>query len=141
MQESQQPSDLVSAERALAEANRCISNLLDQVEKGNDVPELTQRLAERRLEKRDRTETVERLRRACENRRPAPTEAWVDEQLARLGKVLSDDNPAAAHALHDLVGGQIVVTENPAARPESLLLARTFHDPHGRDRPDSNWCL
>jgi hypothetical protein len=110
-QETQQPSDLAAAERALAEVNRCIGNLVNQVENGIDVPELVQRLAERRLEKQEWTEKLERLRRACENRRPAPTEAWVDEQLRHLGETLSADNPAAAHALGDLVGGQIAVTE------------------------------
>lgn len=110
-QETQQPSDVAAAERALAEVNRCIVNLVNQVENGTDVPELVQRLAERRLEKQEWTEKVERLRRACENRRPAPTEAWVDEQLTQLGEILSADNPAAAHALGELVGGQIAVTE------------------------------
>ena len=35
----------------------------------------------------------------------------MNERLVSLGEVLSEGTPAAAHALRDLVGGQIVVTE------------------------------
>jgi AraC-like DNA-binding protein len=88
-----------------------VDNLVDKIEQGANLPELTERLAKRRAEKRHWTEEVERLQRANENRRPAPTEQWVDEQLLHLGNVLSDHNPAAARALRDLVSGKIVVNE------------------------------
>jgi DNA invertase Pin-like site-specific DNA recombinase len=109
--EAEQPGDLAAAEKALAEVKQFIKNLVDQTEKGNAPPELSERLAQRRLEKQEWTETVERLRRTMENRRPAPTEAWVDAKLARLDETLSGETPAAAHALRDLVGGQIILTE------------------------------
>ena len=46
-----------------------------------------------------------------QNQRPLPTETWVNDQLRHLGEVLASKNPAAAHALRNLVGGQIVVTK------------------------------
>ena len=55
--------------------------------------------------------TFERLERADSNRKPLPTAAWIDDGLRHLGNVLSGGSPAAAHALRDLVGGRIVVTE------------------------------
>ena len=109
--EAQIPSELVAAEKSLAEVEQKIINLVDRIENGQGGPELDERLAQRRAEKRGLTERVERLRRADQNRPPLPTQAWVDEQLRNLGEVLSQGTPAAAHALRDLVGGRIVVTE------------------------------
>jgi DNA invertase Pin-like site-specific DNA recombinase len=111
VQESQLPSELAAAEKALADVDRRIKRLLDKIEDGFDDPELGTRLAERRAEKRKRTQELERIKRKDENRLPAPTEAWVDEQLRNLGDRLSGATPAAAHALRELVGGEIVVTE------------------------------
>jgi site-specific DNA recombinase len=82
-----------------------------QIERGIEVPEIVERLAERRTEKLKRTTEVERLRLTKQTCAPAPTPAWVDERLAHLGASLRENNPAAAKALADLVGGQIVVTE------------------------------
>jgi len=110
-QEAHIPTELAAAEKALADVERRVTNLLDRIENGDDMPELVVRLSERRSEKQELTTRVERLRRADDGRRPEPTAAWVDEQLCHLGSTLSDTSPAAAYALRDLVGGQIVVTE------------------------------
>jgi site-specific DNA recombinase len=109
--ESHLPADLAAAERALAEAKRAVENLVDQIERGIDVPEIVERLTERRAEKRKWTTEVERLRLTKQTCAAAPTPAWVDERLAHLGESLRESSPAAAKALADLVGGQIVVTE------------------------------
>lgn len=110
-QEAAIPTELAAARRSLAEVEQKIANILDRMEGGRGGPELDDRLAQRRLEKRDLTEQVERLQRADQGRPPAPTETWVDERLNDLGDVLAQGTPAAAHALRNLVGGKIVVTE------------------------------
>jgi site-specific DNA recombinase len=109
--EAQIPSELVAAERSLAEVEQKIANLVDRVENGQGGPELDERLTQRRGERRTLAERVERLRRADQVRPPLPTQGWVDDQLRNLGDVLSQGTPAAAMALRNLVGGQIVVTE------------------------------
>jgi DNA invertase Pin-like site-specific DNA recombinase/transposase len=105
------PSELAAAQKALVEIDHKITNLVDRIEDGQGGPELNERLAQRRAQKRELAEKVERLRRANQERPPVPTEAWVNEQLAKLGEVLAQGTPAAAHALRDLAGGQILVTE------------------------------
>jgi transposase len=87
---------------------------------------LDQRLAHRRSEKRELTEKVERLQKVDQIRPPVPTETWVDEQLRNLGEVLSQGTPAATHALRNLVGGQIVVTEIRRAGHERHHLQGRF---------------
>jgi DNA invertase Pin-like site-specific DNA recombinase len=111
MHQAHVPAELAAAEKALAEVQQKIANLVDRMENGQGGPELDERLAQRRAEKRILTEKVERLRRTNADRPPLPTQAWVDEQLHKLGEVLAHGTPAAAHALRDLVGGQIIVTE------------------------------
>ena len=88
-----------------------ITNIVDRIEDGRGGAELDERLAQRRAEKLELTKRVERLGKVDEGRRPEPTESWVDERLRNLGEVLSEDTPAANHALRDLVGGKIVVKE------------------------------
>jgi DNA-binding MarR family transcriptional regulator len=105
------PSELTAAQRSLAELEHKISNLLDRMESGRGGPELDERLALRRAEKRKLTEQVERLEGAEQGRPPLPTESWMDEQLRNLADVLTGSTPAAAHALRNLVGGRVVVTE------------------------------
>ncbi len=109
--EAQLPGELATAQKALADVERRVSNLLDRIENGENMPELSGRLAERRAEKAELNAKLERLRRVDAHRKPEPTEAWVDEQLRHLGDILANGSPAAAHALRDLVGGRIVVTE------------------------------
>ena len=110
-QETHRPTELAAAEKALADVERRITNLLDRIENGDDMPELAARLSERRAEKQELTTRLERLRRTDDGRRPEPTEVWVGEQLSHLGDTASGTGAAAAYALRDLVDGQIVVTE------------------------------
>lgn len=105
------PSELGAARRGLAEVEQKIARLIDCIEGGRGGPELDERLAQRRAEKRKVAERVERLERADQGRPPEPTESWVNEQLRNLDEVFTRGTPAAAHALRDLVGGQVVVTE------------------------------
>jgi len=105
------PSELTAAENALAEIQQKIAHLVDLVENGRGGPEVDERLTQRRSQKRKLTEKVERLKRANQGRPAAPTAAWVDEQLQKLGESLTQATPAAAHALRNLVGGQITVRE------------------------------
>jgi DNA invertase Pin-like site-specific DNA recombinase len=110
-EEASVPSELAAARQALADVERRIANLLDQVECGHGGSELDQRLAERRAEKRALYQQVERLERTDHGRPPAPTEEWIGEQLSRLGEAFAHGTPAAAHALRLLVGGKIEVRE------------------------------
>ncbi len=110
-QEAQLPSELAAATKALADVERRIANLVNFVENGTEAPELAAQFRKRRAERKQLAARVERLRRTNDDRRPEPTEAWVNEQLDNLGKAFAEKTPAAAHALRDLVGGAIVVTE------------------------------
>lgn len=109
--EAQLPAELAAVEKALADVDRKVKTLVDRIENGEPAPELEERLAQRGAERRTLTAKLERLRRADQARRPAPTETWADQQLLQLGELLRQANPAACHALRGLVGGQIVVTE------------------------------
>ena len=110
-QEATVPSELEAARRGLAEVERKIGSLIDRIEDDRGGPELDARLAQRRAEKRDLAQRVDRLQRTDQSRPARPTESWIEERLANLGEVLSQGPPAAAHALRDLVGGKIVVSE------------------------------
>jgi site-specific DNA recombinase len=104
------PNQRKAAEDALADVERRIARLVDQCEE-QDVPELAARLKARRAE-RDALQTELRCLHEDDQRlAEPPTAAWVEERLADLRTVLHNGGPAAAHALRDLVGGKIVVTE------------------------------
>jgi len=105
------PTELASAEKQLTTVNRRIETLVDRIEDGASVPELTERLAQRRQEQRELTQTVEQLRRKTQDQGPQPTLEWVQEQLRQLGTVLQSQTPAANEALRSSVGGRIVVEE------------------------------
>ncbi len=109
--EAQLPSALAAAEKTLADVDRRITNLVAHIEDGQGGPEVGNQLAKRRAERREWEEKVKNLRKADQNRLPAPTDTWVDQQLQHLGDILAQNTPAAAIALRDLVGGEIVVTE------------------------------
>ena len=105
------PDELATCERQLADIERRIGFLLDKVETGQSDPDVDQRLAERRTERRDLQQRLEALRRANTAVRELPTEEWVRERLANLGEVLESSTPAAAEALRSLLGGRVVVSE------------------------------
>lgn len=110
-QEATVPVELAQAEQQLAETERKIQRLVDRAENEDDDPELTARLRQRRAEKADLRKLVDRLRNATAKRTAPPIPEWVDEQLTKLHKTLSQSTPAAAYALRDLLGGKIVVQE------------------------------
>lgn len=110
-QQTHLPVERAAAQKAYADVERKIAKLVDKVEEGAAVPELNQRLAQRRAERKRLVEQLERLTRADQDCRPAPTKAWADEQLTLLGEHLRQSTPAAAHTLRDLVGGEILVNE------------------------------
>jgi site-specific DNA recombinase len=104
------PNQRKTADVALADVERRIARLVDQCEE-QEVPELAARLKERRAE-RDALQTeLRRLQEDGQRLAEPPTAAWVEKGLADLRGVLQVGGPAAAHALRDLVGGTIVVTE------------------------------
>jgi len=109
--ERELPSELRQIESRLAELEQIVGRLLDSIENGLDDPTVNERLMMRREERNQLTKRLAELRAQEERRLPAPTEAWIDAQLAQLGTVLRAGDPAAAHALRELVGGSIVVHE------------------------------
>ena len=110
-QEAQLPTELNAARTALADVDGKIRNLLDQAEGKTDVPELQQRIQERRQQKNGLEEQLALLEKARQNRAPEPTPQWVEKQFGHLAEVLKDGGPAAAHALRTLVGHRITVSE------------------------------
>ena len=85
LQDSRLPSELQSAKNRLTTIDRKISGLVDRVEDGDQAPEISQRLQQRRQERREIQQAIEKLQRQYENRGPAPTAAWVRQQLRDLG--------------------------------------------------------
>jgi hypothetical protein len=105
------PLKLAAVRQQITDLERRRDRLLDEVEAGTQVPDLTMRLEARRKEIRAlRDEEAELLRHQNESDEP-PTQEWLREQLAHLGSVLSEKTPAAAYALRDLVGGAVTVHE------------------------------
>jgi hypothetical protein len=110
-QEDRVPAELAAATRELEGLNRKIEKLVDAVENGMDDPGIKARLTDNRQKRRNVDEKVKRLNRSEDQRGPAPTLEWVRQSLGELGERLRTDEPAAAYALRDLVGGVIEVTE------------------------------
>jgi hypothetical protein len=105
------PSELEAAQKALLDVEQRITRLIDRIELGEGGAELDGRLAQRRTQKNELVEKIERLQRSHRDQPTPPTASSVQEALRRLRDVLAQGVPAAAHALRDLVGGEIVVTE------------------------------
>ena len=105
------PAELQEVEQRLAEVNRKIEHLLDQVEAGHAPPELHERLASRRAEREQLLRRRQQLIQTQEACLPEPTAAWVVEQFRHLQEIMATGGPAAAHALRALVGGAIEVHE------------------------------
>ena len=110
-QASYLPSELKSAESQLARIDSKITRLVDCIEDGDKSPEISQRLSERRQERRAIVQNVEKLHRKNQDQWPAPTQEWIEEQLGQLGSILRSKTPAANESLKKLVGGRIVVQE------------------------------
>lgn len=106
------PDELRDTQTALDEVNRKIGRLLDSLE-GTDKPDpdVSARLAERRLERRDLETRLAAAQATAVEQTEEPTEEWVRKKLADLGATLASATPAAAYALRDLVGGKILVRE------------------------------
>ncbi len=105
------PSELQANQRVLADVDLKIKRLVDRIEAGDDDPEISRRLDERRTERRECDKKLERLKQRNDQPSQPPTEAWLRERLSCLDKILHDPTPATIKAFSDLVGGQIVVTE------------------------------
>jgi DNA invertase Pin-like site-specific DNA recombinase len=110
-QGARRPEELQRTEQALAEVERKLARLVDSIEGGNDAPEVRSRLAERRRERAALMQQLATLRPTEARPQPDPTIPWLAAQLGQLQEVLKAGGPAAAHALRDLVGGQVVVHE------------------------------
>jgi hypothetical protein len=110
-QQAELPAALRETEQALAAVEDKIRRLVDQVENGLADPDVAGRLATRRAERQALLKKREDARRAGEAALPPPSEAWVEEKLKGLRALLGSREPAAAHALRQLVGGQVLVEE------------------------------
>jgi len=110
-QEGELPTELSATERAIADVDQKIARLVDRIESGDTDPEISRRLQERRLERRQLVRTRDQLASAIEQQHQPPTESWIRDRIENLHAVLQDSAPAAAYALRALVGGQIEVEE------------------------------
>ncbi|MBL9084761.1 MAG: recombinase family protein [Planctomycetales bacterium] len=105
------PDELRTVEEALAEVERKIARLVDQIENSDQTdPDVNKRLAERRLERRALVERREAAKASDQLQPTEPTEVWVRERLEKLDEALRAGTPAANYALAALVG-KIHVTE------------------------------
>jgi site-specific DNA recombinase len=104
------PDDVRAAEIALAEVDRVVTRLLDKCER-EDVPELEERLSQRRAERETLRSKLAKLRSQSPSQAQRPTAASIDSEITKLKETLRGGGPAAAIALRNLVGGQIKVQE------------------------------
>ena len=105
------PLELSAAKNALNEVQRKIDRLLDLIEQDNSDPDILKRCKKRKNERSELLRGIKKLERDSYMNGPEPTEEWLQEQLQNLGENINGDVPAAAFALRDLVGGEIVVRE------------------------------
>ena len=118
-QRRERPGRIQELENALATVDRKITRLLDLMENedGTNDPDIKRRLGERRAERRELATELDRLKgkelRTAEGQPvdKEPTAEWVAQKLENLAEVLKEGSPAAAHALRELVGGQVAVEE------------------------------
>lgn len=109
--QQEQPDQIASLERRIADFQCRIGILLDQLEETGDSS-IAERLGERRAEKTDCERQLAKLRKSASERPCEPTREWVLSKLQNLEAVLNGDPTPAAYALSDLVG-KIVVEEIP----------------------------
>ena len=105
------PAELQALDQQIADIDRRISKLVDRIEEGDESPEISKRLAQRREERNQLARRRKKTERDSVSVIPEPTEEWLREKMARLGETLTGATPAAAAALRQLVGGRIVVEE------------------------------
>ena len=120
------PTEIAALQRQIGDIERRIARLVDRVEAGVDSPEIARRLSDRRDERRDLSRKLRDLDLSHSFAASRPTKAWLRQQLSQLGDVLRDGGPAAAKALRDLVGGEIVVEEVEHPNRKRRLLRGTF---------------
>lgn len=112
-EESQIPSELASAEKAIVEIKGKQKNILDRMEDGIVDDCVNERLKKHSDDLQEMVRKRDDLLRSDETRMPEPTIDWLQQQLDNLGACLREITPAAAYALRDLVGGRIIVREIP----------------------------
>lgn len=105
------PEELVTVERNLAIARRRVENLIDEVENGNDDPDVRRRLVQRKTERNALERRQAELQLAQETALPAPSAEWVDAQLESLGTALRTVDPRGIAALRTLLGGAVFVRQ------------------------------
>jgi site-specific DNA recombinase len=105
------PSQRRTLEDALADVERRIARLVDKCERMDAVPEFATRIGELRTERDDFKQKLKQIDVAECRSRKAPTIESVDEELANLRSLLSNQGPAAAIALRNLVGGNVLMSE------------------------------
>jgi len=133
----QQPGEIQRLENALADVERKIQRLMDSIEAGDD-PEIRSRLQQRRREKESLTKDLRQAQQLHEKTPDEPTLEWVEAQLANLSNVLKGQNPTAALALRNLVGGRIQVSEIQQVGRKRFFFSRHVYpiDTPGRRRSE-----
>ncbi len=120
------PGELAAVRQQIVDAERKRERLLDQIESGVEIPDLTARLERRSSEIRELREKETSLLRSGKQSDTPPSEEWLREQLSQLGAVLKEKTPAAAYAIRDLVGGAIRVHEVGRTGRHRRILRATF---------------
>lgn len=105
------PAELAALDNRISDIDRKIEKLLDRIEAGDESPEIANRLADRREERRSMLQDRTSLQRENAGEIPEPTEDWVNARLSELGTVLHASAPASAEALQRLIGGKLLVEE------------------------------
>ena len=105
------PNAVSELQQKLASLKKKIEGLLDQVEDGNQDPNLAKRLAQRTEEERVLTRQFQDARSKQVSIVPIPTREWFDQCLLRITELIQGGTPAAYLALRQLLVTPIRVTE------------------------------
>ncbi|MCA9032655.1 MAG: recombinase zinc beta ribbon domain-containing protein, partial [Planctomycetaceae bacterium] len=124
------PRQLECVRSRIQEVNRRCERLLDQIETGEVVDQLTRRFKQREKELQElRNQEAALTREVSESSEP-PSEPWIRQRIADLGTTLRSTTPAAAEALRQLLVDSIVVNEVKREGRERHFLRATLSIRH-----------
>lgn len=110
---SESPNQRDAIESAIADLDRRIEKLMDQLEEVEEsaAAHIKRRIAQREVKRRGLEAELRELPAISDHPMAKPDGPWADQRLGCLAGLLAKGGPAAAHALRELVGGEISVTE------------------------------
>lgn len=120
------PQELASKERELKELEQRISRLVDNIESGDALPDVNERLQKRYQERAELQRDIARLKTSADKHTQIPTEDWVREQLDHMQERLVESGADANEALKNLIDGPISVVETGPEKKRGRAMRGQF---------------